>query len=88
MDADGLGWHWRSVRAQGEETHRSGSAGSRDGAHGTRGLSESVPEHIREMCEGLDERGAIAATCNWGEGRLRLRCCLLQESKWSFSGGQ
>lgn len=42
---------------------------------------------LREICEDLDGRGAIAATCNWGEGRLGLRCCLLQESKWRFSGG-
>lgn len=69
-------------------THRGDSAGSRDGAHGTRGLSESVPEHIKGVCEDTDERGAIAARCNWERGDWRSRCCLLQESKWRFSGGQ
>jgi len=28
-----------------EDTHRGDPAGGRDGAHGTRGLSEGVPEH-------------------------------------------
>jgi hypothetical protein len=46
MDAEGFRWHWRSIRVWKEETHSGDSAGSRDSAHGTRGLSEGVPEHV------------------------------------------
>lgn len=70
-----------------DTTYRSDSTGSRDGAHGTRGLSESVPKHSEANdWEARRKREQLQRRAIEGERRLEDAMMPLREVEWRFSG--